>query len=155
MYLSRYIIGEGHGKPLQYSCLENPMDAGASWAAVYGVAQSWTWLKRLHFHFSLSCIGEGSDNSLQYSCLKNPRDRGASWAAAYGFSQSRTRLKRLRSNSNRYTVYLLLTTVFWSWVFPFSVIYFFNGNSCFSGYFNKFYYETHITTITLFSHFNS
>ena len=36
-----------NGNPLQYSCLENPRDGGASWAAVYGVAQSWTRLKRL------------------------------------------------------------------------------------------------------------
>ena len=36
------ITGEGNGTPLQYSCLENPMDGGAWWAAVYGVAQSWT-----------------------------------------------------------------------------------------------------------------
>ena len=34
--------GEGNGTPLQYSCLENPMDRGAWWAAVYGVAQNWT-----------------------------------------------------------------------------------------------------------------
>ena len=34
--------GEGIGYPLQYSCLENPRDSGAWWAAVYGVAQSWT-----------------------------------------------------------------------------------------------------------------
>ena len=40
-------IGEGNGKPLQCSCLENPRDGGAWWAAVYGVAQSWTRLKRL------------------------------------------------------------------------------------------------------------
>ena len=39
--------GEGNGNPLQYSCLENPRDGGAWWAAVYGVAQSWTRLKRL------------------------------------------------------------------------------------------------------------
>ena len=32
--------GEGNGNPLQYSCLENPMDGGAWWAAVYGVAES-------------------------------------------------------------------------------------------------------------------
>ena len=38
---------EGNGTPLQYSCLENTMDRGAWWAAIYGVAQSWTWLKRL------------------------------------------------------------------------------------------------------------
>ena len=40
-------IGEGNGNPLQCSCLENPRDGGASWAAVYGIAQSQTWLKRL------------------------------------------------------------------------------------------------------------
>ena len=45
--LSRFVIGEGNGNPLQYSCLENPRDGGAWWAAVYGVAQSWTRLKRL------------------------------------------------------------------------------------------------------------
>ena len=40
-------IGEGNGNPLQCSCLENPRDGGAWWAAIYGVAQSRTWLKRL------------------------------------------------------------------------------------------------------------
>ena len=39
--------GEGNGNPLQCSCLENPRDWGAWWAAVFGVAQSWTRLKRL------------------------------------------------------------------------------------------------------------
>ena len=38
-------IGEGNGNPLQCSCLENPRDGGAWWAAVYGVAQSQTRLK--------------------------------------------------------------------------------------------------------------
>ena len=38
--------GEGNGNPLQCSCLENPRDEGAWWAAVYGVALSQTWLKR-------------------------------------------------------------------------------------------------------------
>ena len=36
--------GEGNGIPLLYSCLENPMDIGAWWATVYGVAKSWTQL---------------------------------------------------------------------------------------------------------------
>ena len=40
-------IGEGNGNPLQCSCLENPRDGGAWWAAVYAVAQSQTRLKRL------------------------------------------------------------------------------------------------------------
>ena len=41
------ILGEGNGNPLQCSCLENSRDGGALWAAVYGVAQSRTRLKRL------------------------------------------------------------------------------------------------------------
>ena len=44
---AKYIIGEGNGNPLQYSCLENPRDRGAWWAAVCGVTQSRTWLKWL------------------------------------------------------------------------------------------------------------
>ena len=44
--LGRY-SGGGHGNPLQYSCLENPRDREAWWAAIYGVAQSQTRLKRL------------------------------------------------------------------------------------------------------------
>ena len=46
-HFSLSCIGEGNGNPLQCSCLENPRDGGAWWAAVSGVAQSWTWLKRL------------------------------------------------------------------------------------------------------------
>ena len=45
--ISLSCIGEGNGNPLQYSCLENPRDGGAWWAAIYGVAQSQTRLKRL------------------------------------------------------------------------------------------------------------
>ena len=46
-HFSLLCTGEGNGSPLQYSCLENPRDEGAWWAAVYGVAQSQTRLKRL------------------------------------------------------------------------------------------------------------
>ena len=46
-HFSLSCIGEGNGNPLQYSCLENPRDGGAWWAAVYWVAQSQTRLKRL------------------------------------------------------------------------------------------------------------
>ena len=44
------LVGEGNGTPLQYSCLENPMDGGAWWAAVHGVAKSQT-LSDLTFTF--------------------------------------------------------------------------------------------------------
>ena len=46
-HFSLSCTGEGNGNPLQCSCLENPRDGGAWWAAVYGVTQSRTRLKRL------------------------------------------------------------------------------------------------------------
>ena len=46
-HFSLSCIGEGNGNPFQFSCLENPRDGGAWWAAVYGIAQSRTRLKRL------------------------------------------------------------------------------------------------------------
>ena len=49
-------FGEGDGNPLQCSCLENPSDGGAWWAAVYGVAQSQTRLKRLGGGSSVSWL---------------------------------------------------------------------------------------------------
>ena len=80
MYLCNY-CGEGNGTPLQYSCLENPMDGGAWWAAVHRVTRNQTRLSDFNFtfHFSLSCIGEGNGNPLQCSCLENTRDGGAWW----------------------------------------------------------------------------
>ena len=78
---SLYSTGEGNGYPRQCSCLENPRDRGAWWAAVHTVAQSRTRLKRLSMH---ECIGEGNGNPLQCSCLENPRNRGPWWAAIYG-----------------------------------------------------------------------
>ena len=101
-------IGEGNGNPLQYSCLENPRDGGAWWAAVCGVAQSRTRLKRLSSRSSIlptsSAVknlpanagdagsvpesgrspGGGNGNPLQYSCLGNLKDRRAWWAIVHG-----------------------------------------------------------------------
>ena len=48
--------GEGNGNPLQYSCLENPMDGGAWWAAVYGVAKSQTRLSNFTFTFHFHAL---------------------------------------------------------------------------------------------------
>ena len=50
-HFSLSCIGEGNGNPLQYSCLENPMDGGAWWAAVHGVTKSWTRLSDFPFTF--------------------------------------------------------------------------------------------------------
>ena len=56
--LSRGPIGEGNGNPLQYSCLENPMDGGAWWAAVHGVAKSRTQLSDFTFTFHFPALEE-------------------------------------------------------------------------------------------------
>ena len=52
-YVLVFLCGEGNGTPLQYSCLDNPMDGGAWWAAVHGVARSRTRLSdfTLTFHY--------------------------------------------------------------------------------------------------------
>ena len=90
------LFGEGKGTPLQYSCLENPMDGGATWLQSMGSLRvGHDWVTSL----SLSCIGEGNSNPLQCSCLDNPRDGVAWWAAVSGVAQSWTWLKRLSSSS--------------------------------------------------------
>ena len=91
--------GEENGTPLQYSCLENPVDGGAWWTAVHRVAKSRTRLTDLTFRASLVAqtvknlpamwetqfqslgredpLEEGHCSPLQYSCLENPKDGGA------------------------------------------------------------------------------
>ena len=70
-------IGEGNGTPLRYSCLENPMDGGAWWAPVLGVAKSRTQLSdfTLTFHFHALEMEMATHSSV--SCLENPRDGGS------------------------------------------------------------------------------
>ena len=85
-------LGRRKWQPLQCSCLQNPVDRRAWWAAVHGVTQSCKWLKRLSMR---GCVGEGTGSPLQYSCLENPVHRGAWWAAVHGVTQSQTWLKRL------------------------------------------------------------
>ena len=75
-------IGEGNGTPLQYSRLENPMDGGAWWATVHGVAKSWTRLSNFRFFlsffpFSLVTVGgvqtSHPANHHRYSQPSNPQ----------------------------------------------------------------------------------
>ena len=63
-HFSLSCTGEGNGNPLQCSCLENPRDGGAWWAAVYGVAQSRTWLKQLSSSSSLPYQGTSPNQTL-------------------------------------------------------------------------------------------
>ena len=81
---------EGNGTPLQYSRLENPMDRGAWWAAVHGVAKSWTRLSDFTFTFQFHALEKAMATHSSVLCLENPSDGGAWWAAIYGVTQSRT-----------------------------------------------------------------
>ena len=65
-HFSLSCIGEGNGNPLQCSCLENPRDGGAWWAAVCGIAQSWTRLKRLSSSSSSSSSSKGSEMQARF-----------------------------------------------------------------------------------------
>ena len=61
--------GEGHGNPLQYSSLENPVDRGAWWATVHGVPKSQTRLSDEHFHFQTNA--EAREATLDHICCGN------------------------------------------------------------------------------------
>ena len=88
---------EGNGTPLQYFCLENPMDRGRLQSM--GSIESDT-TEQLHFHFPLSCIGEGKWQPTPVFLPGESQGWEAWWAAVYGVPQSRTQLKRLSSSSS-------------------------------------------------------
>ena len=69
-HFSLSCIGEGNGNPLQCSWLENPRDGGAWWAAVSGVTQSQTWLKRLSS--SSSSSSDNSEENSTHQTKKSP-----------------------------------------------------------------------------------
>ena len=70
-HFSLLCIGEGNGNPLQCSCLENPKDGGAWWAAVYGVAQSRTRLKWLSSRASLVSQTVKNLPAMQETCVRS------------------------------------------------------------------------------------
>ena len=113
--LFTFMHGEGNGNPLQCSCLENPWDGGAWWAAVYGVTQSGTRLKWLSIAMSVKNLpasagdmssipglgrspGGGNGNPFQYFCLGYPMDRGAWWATVHGVSKDSEMAEWLNNN---------------------------------------------------------
>ena len=124
--------GECNGNPLQYSCLENPMDGGVWWSTVHGVAKETDTTERLHFHIhtlGLPWWLSGQESTCQ--CRRHrfnswvrklpwrrkwqptsvflpgkPMDRGAWWATIHRVAQSQTQLKRLSMHACMNSVYM-------------------------------------------------
>ena len=93
---SRLTAPSPYGTPLQYSCLENPMDGGAWGAVVHGVTKSQT---RLSDFTSTFTHWRRKWQPTPVFLPGESQDEGAWWAVVYGVAQSQTRLKRLSSKS--------------------------------------------------------
>ena len=95
-------VGEGDGTPLQYSCLENPMDGGAWWAAVHVFAKSQTRLSNFTFTFHFHALEKemATHSSVLAWRIPGMGEPGGLWGLCVsGVAQSQTRLKRLSSSS--------------------------------------------------------
>ena len=94
------MFGEGNGIPLQYSCLENPMDGGPWWATVHGVAKSRTRLSGFTFTFHFSALEKEMATHSSVLAWRIPGTGEPGGLLSIGVAQSRTRLKRLSSSRN-------------------------------------------------------
>ena len=104
MYISHvyvYILlhMDGNGTPLQYSCLENPVDGGAWWAAVHGVARSRTQLSDFTLTFHFHALEEEMATHSSVLVWRIPWTEEPGGLPSMG-SHTRTRLKRLSSSSS-------------------------------------------------------
>ena len=98
------------GTPLQYSCLENPMDGGAWWAVVHGVAKNWTRLSDFTFSFHFHALEKEMATHSSVLAWRIPQTGEAGGLPSMG-SQSRTRLNR---HSSSVAVILGVTSSHWS-----------------------------------------
>ena len=106
-------VGEGNGTPLQYSCLGNPMDRGAWWAAVHGVAKSRTRLSDFTFTFHFHALEKEMATHSSVLAWRIPGMAEPGGLPSMG-SQSRTWLMRRSSSSSRWLV-MLNTFSFMCW----------------------------------------
>ena len=140
-YTSSYLIfkiklNQGPGNPLQYSCLENPVDGGPWWAAVYGVASSWTWLKRLCMHAILTLARRESCHLQNENLTSFP-----TWTPFISFSSliAMARTSKTMLNNRGESGHLCLVSWFYRKCFQFSTI----ENSVCSGFvvYGRYYVE--------------
>ena len=89
--------GEGNGNPLQYSCLENPVDREAWWAAVHRVSQSWTRLIRLSMH----ALEKEMATLSSILAWRIPGTEEPGGLQSTGVTQSWTRLKQLSPHTQQ------------------------------------------------------
>ena len=94
-------LGEGNGNPLQYSCLENPMDGGAWQAAVHRVAAGRTRLSDFTFTFHFHALEKEMATRSSVLAWRIPGTEEPGRLPVYGVTQSWTRLKRLSSSSTQ------------------------------------------------------
>ena len=78
------VIGEGNGTPLQYSCLENPMEGGAWWAAVHWVAKNQTRLSDFTFTFHFHALEKEMATHSSVLAWRIPGTEEPGWATIYG-----------------------------------------------------------------------
>ena len=97
LFRTQYTPGEGNGTPLQYSCLENPMDGGAWWAAVPGVAKNQTQLSDFTFTFHFHALEREMAPHSSVLAWRIPGTGEPGGLPSMG-SHSRIRLKRLSSS---------------------------------------------------------
>ena len=109
-----FLCGEGNGTPLQYSCLENPMDRGAWWAAVHGVAKSRTQLGNFTFTFHFHALEKEMATHSSVLAWRIPGTGEPGGLPSMG-SQSWTLLKRLSNSSINWIVTCLytLSLIYW------------------------------------------
>ena len=94
-----FILREGNGTPLQYPCLENPMDGGAWWVAGHGVAKSWTRLSDFTFTFHFHALEKEMATHFRVLAWRIPGTAEPGRLPSVGL-QSRTWLQWLSSSSS-------------------------------------------------------
>ena len=115
IHICRVLNGEGNGTPLQYSCLENPTDGGAWWAAVHGVVKSRTRLSDFSFTFHFHALEKEMATHSSVLAWRIPGTGSLVGCRLWGRTES-DRLKWLSSSSMRNTQISLNT------VFPFGAL---------------------------------
>ena len=84
------LVGEGSGSPLQCSCLENPIDGGAWWAAVHGVAKNQTWLSNFTFTSHVHALEKEMENHFSVLAWRVPGMGGLVGCCLWGRTESDT-----------------------------------------------------------------